>query len=75
MDKLLKLLAEIRNDIDFENTKCLIDDGILDSFEIVSIVAAINEEFDIEFPITEVLPENFNDVQSLYAVILRIESE
>ena len=48
MRELLSILHEIRPEIDFENETKLIDDGLLDSFDIISIVGELNEHFDIE---------------------------
>lgn len=75
MERLIKILSEVKPGVDFEHTNNLVEDGIIDSFDIVTIIAAINEEFDIEFPVMEVMPETFNDVESLYKVIQRLEEE
>ena len=50
MEKLLQLLAEIRPDVDFENETALIDDGILDSFDVVSIISSIDDEYGKIYP-------------------------
>lgn len=75
MDKLIKLLEGVKPGVDFKNTTNLIDDGILDSFDIVTIVSLINDEFDIDFPVSEVIPENFNSVEALYNTIKGLEDE
>lgn len=75
MDKLIKLLEGVKPGVDFKNTTNLIDDGVLDSFDIVTIVSLINEEFDVEFPVTKVVPENFNSVEALYNTIKGLEDE
>lgn len=75
MDRLIKLLESVKPGVDFQNTKNLVEDGILDSFDIVTIVSLINEEFDIEFSVKEVIPENFNTVEALYETIKRLEEE
>lgn len=69
MEELLKLLAEIRPDVDFENETELIDDGILDSMDVVSIISAIDDEFGVQIRITELDPENFNSVDNLWNLI------
>lgn len=69
MEELLKLLAEIRPDVDFENEEALIDDGILDSFDVVSIISEIDDKFGVQIRITELDPENFNSVQSIWSLI------
>ena len=75
MDELLTILEEIRPDIDFEKEKNLIDDGILESFDIISIVADVNMNFDIEIAVEDLLPENFNSVEAMYQVITKLQEE
>lgn len=69
MDKLITLLNEIRSDIDFASETALIDDGLLDSVDILTIVTAISSEFQINIPITEVIPENFNSAEAMFRMI------
>lgn len=69
MEKLLELLRDIRPDVDFENEKSLVDDGILDSFDIVSIISALDDEFGVQVRITELDPENFNSVEAIWNLI------
>ncbi|MBD5310875.1 MAG: acyl carrier protein [Bacteroides sp.] len=69
MEELLNLLKDIRPDVDFENETELIDDGILDSMDVVSIISAIDDVFDVQIRITELDPENFNSVENLWALI------
>lgn len=73
MNDLLDVLKEIKPEVDFENEKSLISDGILDSFDIVTLVSEINDKFDIDFPVTEVIPENFENIDSLYKTIKKIQ--
>lgn len=75
MDKILKILKQIRSDVDFENETALIDDGILDSFDIVSIVSDLMEEFEIEISIDDMIPENFNSVSAISSLVDRILDE
>lgn len=74
MEKLLAILEDMKPGVDFKKKK-LIEDGILDSFDIVEIIAAIDDEFDVEIPVMEVQPEVFNDVEKLYALIERLMEE
>ncbi len=69
MEKLLEILKNLRSDIDFENEKKLIDDSLLDSFDIISIIAEVNDAFDIDISADDICPENFNSAESLYALI------
>jgi len=75
MNELLEILSELHPEVDFEECDTLIDDGVLDSFDIVTIIAEVNEEFDVVIPAEEILPENFNSAESLYALIERLADE
>lgn len=75
MEKLIELLSEIRNDIDFENCEELVDDDILESLDILQIIAMISSEYDIEVPQKEIVPENFNSAKLIYEMIQRLEDE
>ena len=75
MDKILEILKQIRSDIDYDKEKALIDDGIFDSFDIVSVVGELTDEFDIEISIDDMIPENFNSVEAIYELVERILDE
>ncbi len=75
MDKLLEILSEIRPDLDFKEEQKLIDDGLLDSFDIISIVGELNNEFDIEINVEDLLPENFNSPHAMYELICKLQDE
>lgn len=75
MEELLEILQDLHADVDFENCTTLIDDKILDSFDIVSLISEINEVFDVAIPADEIVPENFNSANALYALIERLEDE
>jgi acyl carrier protein len=68
-EKLLQVLTESCPGIDFANETALIDDGILESLDIVTIVSEIMNEFDIELNVDDLLPENFNSVQAMLELI------
>ena len=72
MDKLMQLLSELRDDIDFETEDALIDGGVLDSFDIVTLVAEIDDAFGIEIPAEALIPENFNSARAIFALIQRL---
>ncbi len=75
MEALLNLLNDLHSDIDFETCTTLIDDSILDSVDIVTLVAEIDAEFGVAVPVEELTPENFNSAQAIYEMILRLEDE
>ena len=72
MEALLNILSELHPDVDFDTCTTLIDDKILDSFDIVTIVAEIDSEYDVAIPAEELLPENFNSAKALYALVERL---
>ena len=74
MDEILGILNDVRPDVDFMNEKRLIDDEILDSFDIITIVSEFNEEFDIEIDVEDLEPENFNTVQAMKELIDRLSA-
>lgn len=71
-EQLLELLGNIRPDVDFEHEEKLIDDGILDSFDIISITQEICETFDVEINVEDLEPENYNTVDAMVALINRL---
>lgn len=73
MDKLIELLKGIRPDVDFENETELIDDGILDSFDVVSIISEIDDAFGVQIRINELDPENFNSAEAIWSLIQRLK--
>ncbi len=75
MEELLKILNELRPDVDFETQERLIDDMILDSLALVSLITEISEVFGVTITAKDILPENFNSAKALYALIERLEDE
>ena len=73
MDKLMNILGEINPDIDFETEDALIDGGMLDSFDIVTLVAEIDDAFGIEIPAEALIPENFNSAKAIFALIQQLQ--
>lgn len=75
MEDLLRILTELHPDVDFEAEEHLIDDSILDSFDIVSLIAEIHDVFDVTITAKDILPENFNSAKALYHLIQILEDE
>lgn len=73
MEKLFEILKGIRPDVDFENETALIDDGILDSFDVVSIISELDDAFDVQIRITELDPENFNSAESIWNLVQKLK--
>lgn len=68
-ERLLNILTEACPEVDFENETALIDDGLLESLDIVMIVTEVMQEFGVELTVDDLLPENFNSVDALLALI------
>ncbi len=75
MDELLEILSGLHEDVDFETEDRLIDDVILDSFDIVSLISEIQENFDVTISAQDIIPENFNSAQAIYDLIQRLQDE
>lgn len=72
-EDLIEILNKLHDDVDYESCETLIDDGILDSFDIVSIIAEINSEFDVRIPAEEIIPDNFNSLNALANLVERLQ--
>ncbi len=68
-EKIIKILTELRPEFDFRQKVDFIAEGMLDSFDIVSLVDAIENEFDVQISGMDVIPENFNSVESILKTI------
>ena len=75
MEELIEILEEIEPGVDYENCTTLIDDNYLDSLAIISLVAEIEEAFDVQIPTVEIIPDNFNSAKSLWEIIERLKEE
>ena len=75
MDDIIKILEQIKPGVDFNTEENLIEEEILDSFDIVTLVAKLNEEFDIEITPADLVPENFNSAERIYELVKRLEEE
>ena len=72
-ERLLKILSELRPEVDFTSETALVDDGILDSFDMVALVTEINDEFDVRIGIENLVPENFNSAEAMWEMIQRLQ--
>lgn len=75
MEKLIEILENLQPDVDYETVENLIDGRYLDSLTILSLVAEIEEEFDVEIPTVEIIPANFNSAKKIYEMIERLREE
>lgn len=75
MEELLNILSNCCPDIDFEGEQKLIDDGIIDSMDIVMLIGELSDAYEIEIGINDLTPSNFNSVETIYALIQRLQNE
>ncbi len=75
MEDLIRIMSEIRPDIDFEKETELIDNDILDSFDIIAIVGEVNSFYKIKINVNDLLPENFNSAEALYELITKLKNK
>ena len=73
MDELLEILQDIDDSVDYEKETALIDDHILDSFAIITLISEIEETFDVEVAAAEMTSENFNSAAALWKMIQRLQ--
>ena len=73
MDKLIEILEDSQPGVDFRNCDTLIEDGLLDSFAILSIVSELQDEFGISITPAEIIPENFNSAKALWDMVCRLK--
>ncbi len=71
MKSVLEILKEIRPEFDFTASRDFITDGLLDSFDMVTLVAALDKNFGISIPGTDIVPENFQDLLTIEALLAK----
>ena len=75
MDTLIEILEDIQPEVDYETCVDLVDAHHLDSLMILSLISEIEDEFDVAIPTVEIIPQNFNSAQRLWALIQRLQEE
>ena len=75
MEKILEILKSVKSHVDFEKEDHLIDNGILDSFDMVSIVGELCDVYGITISIEDMEPKNFNSVGAILALVERLQDE
>lgn len=75
IEDVIEVLRDVEEDVDYEACTTLVDDRVLDSFDILSIISALNDEFDISIPAKDVIPDNFNSAAALRDLVQRLVDE
>lgn len=75
MERLMEILKKVLPNVDFTTDADLVDDGIIDSLDVVAIISELTAEYDIEITSDDIEPDNFNSVQAMLEMIERLEEE
>ena len=75
MNELISILTELHDDVDFATETGLVENGILNSLDIVTLITEINDRFDVQIPAEEIMPENFDSAEALWALICRLDED
>ena len=75
LDHMIELLEDVKGNVDYENCTTLVDDRVLDSFDILSIIRSINDELDVSVPAKDIVPDNFNSAQAMLEMVKRLVDE
>lgn len=75
MEQILDILKELHEDIDFTTEEKLVDNKVLDSFDLVTLVVELGNTFDVEITAEDFVPENFNSVVAMHAMVQRLSEE
>ncbi len=75
LEKIIELLQDVEEDIDYEHVTDLVDGKHLDSFDIIAIINVMSDEFDISIPAKDIVPENFNSAQAICNLVRRLAED
>ena len=75
MNELIAILTDLHDDVDFTIETGLVENGILNSLDIVTLITEINDKFDVMIPAEEIMPENFDSAEALWALISRLDED
>ena len=74
-ETIIGILEELVDGVDFEPATSLIAAGELSSLDIIPLIGALSDEFDVTIPATEIVPANFNSVDAMAAMVERLADE
>ncbi len=70
-DNIRMILSEIRPEFDFKESSNFIQEGLLDSFDIIQLVAALDDEYGISIDGTDIIPENFSSLDGIIELLTK----
>ena len=74
-EQIIEIVEDIQQEADYETCQTLIDDHILTSLDVLSLVAELEDEFDVTIPTVEIIPSNFNSVDAIAAMVEKLQEE
>ena len=75
MEELMEVLSALKPEIDFTKETELIDEGLLESFDVFTLIAELEDQFGVEIPAEEIVPENFNSAEGIWRLLERMKEE
>lgn len=72
-EQLIGILSQLKGDVDYANQKNLVDDGIIDSLILTRLIVELEDAFDIEIEMEDLVSENFNSVDAMIELITRLQ--
>ena len=75
MQKIIKVLQSLRPGVDWEAATAIVDDGLIDSFDMISLVAELDSEFGVRIGLEHLEPENFNSLGAIAALLRDLGAE
>ena len=72
-DIIKQILTAIKPTVDFGKAKAIVDDGVLDSLEFMRLISELNDRFNIEVGVDDIVAENFNSIESIEAMVKRLQ--
>lgn len=75
MDKIYAMLTEIKPEHDFKSSENYIEDGLLDSFDLITLISMLEEEYNISIDALEIVPENFCSAGAIAALVKKSGGE
>lgn len=74
-EQIMTMLKELRPEFDFTDSDDFVMDGMLDSFDIISLTNMIEEKYDIKIDGLDIVPENYSSVESIETLIKKSKGE
>lgn len=75
MEEIIEILEDLKPGVDFKSQQHLINDHIIESMMMLQLVSALNDEFDVEITPKDLVPENFQTVDAIYALVQKLSDD